>query len=152
MAFELRLADQSAREHIERMMQPYLLDLGAPPDFVYPRLDVYWREPGRYPYIIVDGEQIIGFMLVHQINEKPSFNLVEFYIAAGFRNRGYGRQAADAAFKLHFGEWSVGVLRNNVGAQAFWQSVLQTNPSVTVVDVKSPDGVMYKFSSRHDDA
>lgn len=129
------------------MMSPYLADLGAPPGTSYPRLDAYWHEPRRYPYLIAHGEEIVGFMLVHQINEDSSFDLVEFYVAARFRNRGFGRQAAAAVFNLHLGKWSVAVRRDNPKAQVFWQSVLATNPSLTVVDVSDPEGIMYKFSS-----
>jgi predicted acetyltransferase len=151
MAVELSLAPHSARDHIESMMEHYLADLGAT-GAPYPHLDRYWQESTRHPYIVLHGEQVVGFALVRQFDEEPSFDLVEFYIAAGFRNRGFGRQAAEALFKLHPGRWSVAVLRSNSNAQAFWMSVLSTIPSVTTLDSKAPEGIVYKFFSETHDA
>jgi predicted acetyltransferase len=147
MSIEVRLAPNRAREDIERMMEPYLADLGAP-GLAYPNLDAYWHDGTRHPYLIAYGNQIVGFALVHRLTDKPSFELVEFYIAAEFRNRGFGREAAEALFKLHLGVWSVAVRRDNSAGQAFWSSVLSNHRSVTVVELEKPEGVMYTFPSK----
>jgi predicted acetyltransferase len=147
MSLEVCLAPNHARERVERMMEPYLADLGAPPGFAYPNLDAYWLDSNRYPYVIDHGNQLVGFALVHQPNDEPTFELVEFYVAAQFRNRGFGRAAAEALFKLHLGMWSVSVRRDNSSGQAFWESVLSSHPSVTAVELKAPQGVRYAFPS-----
>ena len=130
------------------MMEPYVAELGAPPGFVYPNLDAYWQDPARYAYLIVHGKQFVGFALVHRATDKPSFELVEFYIASAFRNRGFGREAAETIFKLHLGMWSVSVRDDNAAGQAFWASVFSGHPSVSVVELQAPHGIMYTFSSR----
>lgn len=132
-------------------MPHYLADLGAAPGATYPQLDAYWRDSARYPYLIVHGQELVGFALVRRIDEEPSFDLVEFYIAADFRRRGLGRQAAEALFKLHPGAWSVGVLRSNTNAQAFWLSVLSSNRAVEAVDVNAPEGIRYRFLVKTND-
>jgi predicted acetyltransferase len=73
--------------------------------------------------------------------------LVEFYIAAQFRNRGFGCEAAEALFKLHRGMWSVSVRRDNSAGQAFWASVLSSHLPVTTAELKAPQGVRYTFPS-----
>jgi predicted acetyltransferase len=147
MSPEVRLAPNRAREDIDRMMQPYLADLGAP-GFAYPNLDAYWKDSTRYPYLIVHDNQILGFALVHRVTDDPSFELVEFYIAAQFRNRGFGREAAEALFKFHLGMWSVAVRRDNSAGRAFWSSVLSNHSSVTAVELETPQGIMYTFPSK----
>jgi predicted acetyltransferase len=148
MPLEVRLAPNLAREHIERLMEPYLADLGAPPGFAYPNLDAYWQDATRYAYLIVHGNQFVGFALVHRDTDEPCFELVEFYIAAQFRNRGLGREAAEALFELHLGMWSVAVRRDNSAGQAFWASVLSGHPSVTAVELATPQGIRYTFPSK----
>ncbi len=151
MSLEVHLAPDRAREHIDRMMEPYLADLGAP-GFTYPNLDAYWKDTTRFPYLILHGNQIVGFALVHRVTDEPSFELVEFYIAAQFRNRGFGREAAEALFRFHLGMWSVAVRRDNSAGRAFWSSVLSNQSSVTAVELETPHGIMYTFPSkaRHD--
>jgi predicted acetyltransferase len=152
MPLHVRLAEDGARERIERMMEPYLADLGAPPGFAYPNLDAYWKDAARYPYIIVHDNQLVGFALVHRVTSEPTFELVEFYIAAQFRKRGFGREAAEALFKLHLGTWSVAIRSDNSAGRAFWASVLASHRSVTAVEAARAQGIIYTFSSkgRHD--
>jgi predicted acetyltransferase len=147
MPVEVRLAQNGTRERIDSMMEHYLADLGAA-GATYPHLDAYWQDSTRHPYMIHYGEQIVGFALVHRISEDPSYDLVEFYIAAEFRNRGFGRKAVETLFKLHPGTWSVAVRCDNATGQAFWASVLSNYASVATAELKSPQGVMYTFPSK----
>jgi predicted acetyltransferase len=73
--------------------------------------------------------------------------LVEFYVAAQFRERGFGREAAEVLFKLHLGKWSVAVRRDNLAGLAFWASVLSIHSSVSAVEIETPPGVVYTFPS-----
>jgi len=147
MSLKVRRASNRAREPIDQMMGSYLADLGARPGLAYPNLDAYWRDPARYPYVIVHDKQLIGFALVHRVTDEPNFELVEFYVAAQFRHRGFGREAAEALFKLHLGMWSVAVRRDNSAGQAFWASVLSIYPSVSALELETPQGIMYSFPS-----
>jgi predicted acetyltransferase len=142
MSLQVIPASSVERELIEGMMGPYLADLGGVGP--YPHLERYWQEPARYPYLLRHQEQIVGFALVRKLSEEPSFELVEFYVAAPFRERGLGRRAAQALFNIHAGVWSVGVRRDNVLGQRFWVSALASIPSVTVTNL--PERTIYKFS------
>lgn len=73
MSLHVRLAENDERVRIERMMEPYLCGLGAPPGFVYPNLDAYWKDTSRYPYIIVHGDQFVGFALVRRVTNEPTW-------------------------------------------------------------------------------
>ena len=148
MPLNVHLAENDARERIGRMMEPYLADLGAPQGFAYPNLDAYWKDAARYPYIIAHGNQQVGFALVRRVTNEPTFELVEFYIAAQFRKRGFGREAAEALFKLHLGTWSVAIRSDNSAGRAFWASVLASHPSVTATEAARPQGIIYMFSSK----
>lgn len=131
-------------------MAPYLADLGAP-GLAYPYLDAYWKDAGRYPYLIVHDSQVVGFALVHQATEASTFELAEFYIAAEFRKRGFGRQAAQVLFQLHVGEWSVAVRRDNSSGRAFWSSLMSEHLLGRVVGLETSQGIRYSFSSRDSD-
>lgn len=145
MPVELHLAPFSARGLIESMIAPYLAELGAAGN--YPHLDKYWQESSRFPYVLRNQQQVAGFALVRKVDERPSFNLVEFYIAKESRKRGLGRQAVQAIFAAHPGAWSVAVLRSNVVAQRFWAAVFDRNPSLTIVQLQSPDRTMFRLIS-----
>ena len=146
MSPQVRLAAKDERRHIEYMMGPYLAGFGAPPDFAYPNLDAYWNDTSRYPYIIAHGERFVGFALVHRVTNEPTFELVEFYVAAEFRRRGFGRAAAEALFMLHLGAWSIAIRNDNPSGRAFWRPVLARYP-VTMAEATQPPGVIYKFEA-----
>ncbi len=124
-------------------MKPYLRDLGA--SGAYPHLEKYWEESTRYPFIVLQGRKSIGFALVRKIDDEPTFELAEFYIAAAFRNRGFGRETAEMLFGRYRGAWCVAVRRDNPTGQAFWTAVFSKRPFVSAVELKAPDGIMYKF-------
>ncbi len=145
MSVQVRPAAKDERRHIEHMMGPYLAGFGASPDFVYPNLDAYWNDTFRYPYLIVHGDRFVGFALVHRVTNEPTFELVEFYVAAEFRRQGFGREAAEALFMLHLGTWSIAFRNDNPSGRAFWEPVL-AKYQVTVTEATQPPGVIYTIS------
>lgn len=147
MPLEVRVAPNCEREVIERMMGPYLTDLGARAGFAYPHLDAYWTDPSRYPYVIVYDDRIIGFALVRWVTDNVAFEVVELYINADFRKRGFAREAAKALFKLHPGMWTVAVRHDNSAGQEFWATVLSSHPVASTTKVESPKGIKYIFST-----
>jgi predicted acetyltransferase len=130
---------------IEDMMEHYLADLGATSP--YPYLEQYWKEPGRHPYLLRHGNDLVGFALVRRFDNGSNYELVEFYVAARLRRQRFGGQAARALFNSHVGTWSVSVRRDNGVGQKFWASLLGHLASVTQHERQAPDGVVYKFTS-----
>lgn len=119
---------------IENLMQLYLHDMSEfaddTPDTegkfsLGTYFDLYWSEAGRFPYIaIVEGE-LIGFALIRQLS--PAIHSVaEFFILRSSRQRGLAKEFATGLFNLHKGEWRVAELENNLPAQGFWRSVIDS--------------------------
>ena len=105
------------------LLSAYLTELGTP-SAPYPYLPLYWREPERFPYVIVAGVEIVGFALVRQVGVASEFEMAEFYVVPGHRRAGIGRRAARELFAKHRGTWRVDAAPSNVQAQAFWASVV----------------------------
>jgi predicted acetyltransferase len=123
---------------LSNLLELYMHDLSAlfpaitlGPDgrFGYPRLPLYWSEPARrYPFLIRDGEQIVGFALVTRGSPAASdpevFDVAEFFVLRRFRRSGVGRSAAVQLWRSMPGTWVVRVLLANAGALAFWSGAI----------------------------
>ena len=131
-------------------MEPYLAGLGGKSP--YPRLERYWQDPSRFPYLLYLAEKVIGFALVDRLDDDPTYELVEFYIAQEFRGKGLGREAALQLFGSYRARWSVGVRSDNSTGQAFWEAFFKGLPSVARSTTSAPDGVIYKFTSATNEA
>jgi predicted acetyltransferase len=97
--------------------------------FDYKRLDHYWTEPGRHPYLIrVDGNWA-GFALVDEYshfpaNTEPTRAIAEFFVMRKYRRRGLGTRMARELFIRFPGRWEIAEMRQNLDAQAFWRRVI----------------------------
>jgi putative acetyltransferase len=111
-------ASEMHRASVQTMLHEYLLELGASAE--YPYLERYWREDGRFPYLIRINSEIAGFALVRK-KEGSVFEVAEFCVLAHFRHTGAGRAAATAIFSAHPGEWEVRGFPGNAAAAAFWR-------------------------------
>jgi predicted acetyltransferase len=133
MTVELVTATSKDRQRLENLMQLYIHDfseiLHYPPDgngrFAYDRLDAYWSEAGRFPFLIWADRQLAGFALVSRgsvISGDPTvFDVTEFFVVRGLRRNGVGMAAAAQVFSSFAGTWEVRVLDLNVAAQPFWE-------------------------------
>ena len=104
------------------------LILGEDGRFGYPRLPLYWSEPGRHPFLIrVDGE-LAGLVLVQrgsQISgDDAVWDMAEFFIVRGHRKRGIGTWVAREVWRRFPGTWEVRVLDANVIARKFWAAAI----------------------------
>jgi predicted acetyltransferase len=89
--------------------------------FGYGRLDSYWTESERHPFLIrVDGK-LAGVALVRA--GKPH-DMAEFFVMRKYRRGGVGRDAARAVFAKFPGEWQVRQLNSNPAATAFWRRAI----------------------------
>jgi predicted acetyltransferase len=97
--------------------------------FEYKRLDHYWTEPGRYPYLFRIDERWAGFALVQEYssfpaNTAPTREIAEFFVMRKYRRRGVGTRLARELFARFPGRWEVAEMPQNVAAQAFWRRVI----------------------------
>ncbi|CAI0709075.1 GNAT family N-acetyltransferase [Serratia ficaria] len=117
----LQAASRAQQPLLAAMLPDYLGELGA--DIDYPYLPLYWREAGRYPYLIFNERQPVGFALV-RMRDPEVREMAEFYVTRPWRKYGVGQSAARALFALHPGRWQLSVLADNPGALAFWLSLM----------------------------
>lgn len=107
-----------------------LVELRLGPDgrFGYPALPRYWREEGRVPFLArVDGHPA-GFALVargSRVSGDPRvWDVVEFFVARGYRKRGIGAAVAREVWRRFPGRWEVRVMEANLPARAFWRAAI----------------------------
>ena len=100
------------------------LRLGADGRFGYRRLPLYWREPGRHPFIIKAGGHLAGFVFVRRGSEVSGdadvWDVAEFFVVRGFRRLGVGTRAAHEVWRMLPGRWEVRVIDRNRKAKEFW--------------------------------
>jgi predicted acetyltransferase len=102
------------------------LELGADGRFgdKYLSLSLYWKESGRYPFLIKASGRLAGFALVRagsQLSgDEHTWDMAEFFIIRGLRRHGVGMQAAHDIWKRFPGRWEVRVIGRNGTAQEFW--------------------------------
>jgi predicted acetyltransferase len=135
MNIEVLPASIEDKSILRNLMELYNYDFsefdGAEVDshglYGYERIDHYWTEEGRYPFLVhVDG-RLAGFVLVRTLEEpapEPVRSIAEFFILRKYRKLGVGRAAACHIFDRFPGCWSVAQLESNFPAQAFWRRVV----------------------------
>ncbi len=158
MLVELAIATEADRERLENLLELYLHDfseiLGNAPRengrFGYDGLNAYWKEPGRFPFLIRADGQLAGLALVARGSQVSGdatvFDLAEFFVVRGLRRRGVGAAAAARVFSSFAGTWEVRVMEQNVGAQTFWECAVSsfTNGRFELCAWHSPRGRAFR--------
>lgn len=131
----VRRASKSKKPVLRRLLELYRYDLSRIDRselddrgrYGYHYLDHYWRERGRFPYLIAVNDSWAGFALVNKRSPLPGADwaMAEFFVLARYRRRGVGEQAARWLFDQHRGTWHVAELAGNKNAQAFWRRVIR---------------------------
>src|SRR5215216_5736691 len=87
------------------------LRLGADGRFGYRYLPLYWKEPDRYPFLIMVNDQLAGFVFVRRgseiSNDTDVWDMAEFFIVRGYRRRGIGTEVAHKIWRNFPGKWEV---------------------------------------------
>jgi len=89
----------------------------------YRYFDLYWTDRDRYPIIVIEGDDLIGFCLLRDTGN--SFSVAEFSVVPEYRRRGYGRQLVKFVVnfcreKKKHKELFANSLINNEIAKKFW--------------------------------
>jgi len=89
----------------------------------YRYFDLYWTDRDRYPIIMIEGDDLIGFCLLRDTGD--AFSVAEFSVAPEYRRRGYGRQLVTFVVnfckeKKRHKELFANSLINNEIAKKFW--------------------------------
>ena len=138
------------------------IDLQLQPDgrFGYAGLPLYWTEAGRYPFLVKVGGQLAGFVLVSRgsrISGDPEiWDMGEFFIVRGSRNRGIGATVAKDIWRRFPGPWEVRVAEKNQPARAFWKAAIRaftnSHPLETATRLKEKQWYVVSFVSSTDPA
>lgn len=132
-------------------------DLRLQPDgrFGYPELSRYWREEGRFPFLVkVDGH-LAGFALVSRgsrISDDPRvWDMAEFFIVRRYRKRGIGAAVAREVWRHFPGAWEVRVLETNRPALSFWKAAVgaftRSRAKAAVIELGEKRWRLFSFTS-----
>jgi predicted acetyltransferase len=122
------------------------LELELQPDgrFGYIHLDLYWTDPDRHPFLIRVDEKLAGFVLVRRIRVEshpdPLWDMTEFFILRGHRNRGIGTAVAHKVWNQFPARWQVRVMAHNVRAIRFWEHAVTTYTAQSTHSSPDPAG------------
>ena len=86
-----------------------------------------WPEGTRgYPFVVRVDKQLAGFALVKQIGHgsPSSYEMGGFFILRKYRRQGVGKHVARHLFDTFPGDWTIGEMRGNTPAIAFWTSAI----------------------------
>lgn len=137
MQIQLTEITDDDRPVLEQLAQLYMYDFtehahGDVTDegrFPYMDLSEFFCRPVRRAYFVrVDGK-LAGFALAYEGEafRNPSERvwwMEEFFVMRKYRKRGVGERVATQLFDAIGGAWEVGQVPTNVGAQAFWRTVI----------------------------
>jgi predicted acetyltransferase len=98
------------------------LELGPDGRFGYKHLSLYWREPGRFPFLVKVNGQLAGLVLV--IRGEEGWDMAEFFVVRGYRRRGIGSGVAHEVWRRFPGRWQVRVMESNRAAHRFWTQAI----------------------------
>jgi predicted acetyltransferase len=101
--------------------------------FGYPRLDSYWTEADRHPFLLRVGGAWAGFALVR--SGDPN-DMAEFFVMRKYRREGVGRDAAQMVFDRFPGTWTVRQILANEAATRFWRSAIPSPFSESRTDTE----------------
>lgn len=119
----------------------------------YPRIDHYWTEDIRYPFLVrVDG-QIAGFAFVRELEKEEAttltYSIAEFFILRKYRRKGIGKAVAFQLFDRFRGQWYVGQYVSNEPSHVFWNTIIDEYTNGNYQQIKNIDqeGPAQLFSS-----
>lgn len=134
---EVRPALAEEKSILSNLLELYVHDfsefvevsLDANGRFGYQRLDSYWEDQDRYPFLILAEGKLAGFALVRKgsgiASESDTWDMTEFFIVRGLRRLGLGTRAAREIWNRFPGKWEVRVIDLNQKALKFWERAVQ---------------------------
>ena len=135
---EIREAPLAEKPLIGNLMELYIYDFTQFPGgehldeggrFGFDRLDSYWQERHRHPFLLrVDGHPA-GFALVRigieaLTGETGVNDVTEFFVMRAYRRTGAGEAMARDVWDRFPGRWQVREIAANAPAQAFWRAIV----------------------------
>lgn len=120
------------------------IDLGEDGRFGYANLPLYWREPGRHPFLVRMNGKLAGLVLVNRgsriSNSEAVWDMAEFFIVRGHRRRGIGTDTAHRVWRRFPGPWEVRVMESNQTAYQFWERAISSFVGEAIPSVRVERG------------
>lgn len=132
------------------------LELGPDGRFSYEPLSLYWKEAGRYPFLIKASGKLAGFSLVQEgsriTGDVQVRDMAEFFIVRGHRRLGIGQKAAHNIWRRFPGKWEIRVREQNQGAKEFWAGAIGafTGKTIPPTALQKKGGLWQVFSFQSD--
>ena len=144
--------------YIHDFSQFHSVDVGPDGKFGYPDLPLYWLEPERHPFLARMNGKLAGFALVRRVasihDKKTVWDMAEFFVLRGMRQRGIGTQLAQTVWPMFPGAWQVRVMQSNQQAHLFWESAIAKHTGAPIQPISfEKDGKpwhVFSFESRID--
>jgi predicted acetyltransferase len=132
---KLRIATKADQVLLERLQQFYLHDLSEYAQstfengqFVNDDIEKYIKEPMLTAYLIIESDEVIGFILFNQAPYVPTdhdYFINDFFILKPFRRKGYGLKAFEYLIDIYPGVYGLLELKTNRSAIQFWRIALK---------------------------
>jgi predicted acetyltransferase len=160
LEIELRPARIEDKSILRNLLELYAYDFaeydGADVDehglYGYHRLDHYWTDEGRSPFLVRVSGKWAGLALLREVtlpDGRPAHSIAEFFIMRKYRRLGAGKIVAQRLFDMFPGVWEVGQITENLPAQIFWRAVIADYTGGRYEEVQRDywDGTMQVFET-----
>lgn len=150
MLTTLRMINENEKPLLWELLSNYLQELSqfGEVNFDYPYFGSYWTNENRWPYFIINDENIVGFILVNTWSfsgRSTDFGLAEFFIRPEYRGLKIGKNAFRLLLNLHPGQWELSVMQGNETAKQFWKrSIFSSDLQINETSEKA---VIFRFST-----
>ena len=136
MTVKLTPVTENERQTLWRLLQLYEHDhsefigtqISDDATYEYTYFDSYFTDDDRFAFLIYSGEQLAGFVMINSYQylteNKDGRSIAEFFVLRSHRRKSVGQQAALAILERFRGRWEIREHANNVGAIAFWRSLI----------------------------
>lgn len=113
-------------------LSEYTINLNTTPDGLFDNNDVdfYYEKENLYPYLIIVGDEIIGFIFFNLPPNAPDgyhYYISDLFILKKHRHKGYARQAVEHLLDLRQGKYALLELSKNSPAIEFWHRFFEMN-------------------------
>ncbi len=125
------------REILGNLLELYIYEFTSMEDtdveddgrYGFDRLDSYFEEATRHPFLLRIGGKLAGFVLVRRDDApldggEPVMDVAEFFVMQKYRRHGAGELMARQMFDEYPARWQVRELAANDRAHAFWRAII----------------------------
>jgi len=141
MLADKSVLDQLLQQYLHELTQFEKIPVNEAGQYLYPYLDLFWRESGRYPYLFYHDHTEAGFALVR--SEDYYYSMAEYTILTQFRHQGLGTIFATEIIHRHRGRWHIEYNMRNIAGCRFWNNLVNRLVQEDYIKVPAENGREY---------